>query len=393
MIPDSSPVPSRRRVRKSSGPFAVLALRAVLVLFPFDSPEIHAQGTDGLRAELAAQVTLQDFPARLAAAADRAAGASELLALYSEFIPKVSDGPARRSLLIRWAALLELSGRWEEAAARYEEAAFAAPGQRDTASLLSAARAWLAAGETEKARSILKNSWGGVPGRGGPRPGPGAGRVGPADRRLPAEARALAAQTSAAPPDREILLSALTLLWAASEGAPGLKRPPASGGSTPVPGGRHGGNRGGPGLGALAADAGFRRRPSFRCPRARKPAVPPRSTGRLPARPAASTPDASAARPSPRLPPVRRRRGRRRQDRFGPGRGVPGREAFSEESNASALVRELAGKGIKASPERRERERAAPVGGAGARRGGFPGDAPAPQGRGLRGVSCFLAGC
>jgi len=349
VISDSSPGASRRRVRRPIGPVAAAALQALLVLHFSRAPELYAQAPDGLRSELAAQVSLPDFPSRLAAAADKATGVSELLALFEEFVPGVSDGPARRSFLIRWAALLELSGRWEEAAARYEDAAFAAPGQRDTASLLSAARSWLAAGETEKARSILR-----ILGVASPDAAvrvraqvlEGWARL---IEGFPAEARVLAAQAASAPPDRETLLSALTLLWAASEGsaraesAARIRRefpgtPEAAMAETgEVPASAHW---------LLTPASGAVRPPA--APEPGSPAVPPGASSAAGPVPSASkTPDPSAARPVP-SPPAGGRADSERVAAYQVG-------AFSEEANASALIRELAGKGVKASLERKER--------------------------------------
>jgi tetratricopeptide (TPR) repeat protein len=295
-----------------------------------------------LRTELAGQTALPDFPARLIAAVERTSGVPELLALMEEFVPRVKEGPERRALLLRWAAVLELSGRWEEAAARYEEAAFAAPGQRDTESLLWAARAWLAAGEAEKALSILR-----ILGAASPEASirtrslvlEGWARL---IEGSAAEARSLAARAASSPPDRETLLAALTLLWAASEGPargeaaarirkdfPGSPEaamvesgsvPPAShwlltpaGGGTRPPGA--------PAPGSPAAPAALDSDPLA----ASSP-------------PAASEPAPASARPSEPS----------RISSYQAG-------AFSEERNAAALVKELLGKGFAAVVERRER--------------------------------------
>lgn len=297
-----------------------------------------AQQSGALRTELAGQTSLPDFPARLEAAADRASGVPELLALLGEFVPKVREGPERRALFLRWAAALELTGRWEEAAARYEEAAFAAPGQQDTESLLWAARAWLAAGETEKALSILR-----VLGAASPEASVRSrSRVLEGWARLiegsAAEARALAARAVSSPPDREIFLAALTLLWAASEGpsrAEAAARIRRDFPGTPeaamvesgvVPPAAH----------WLLTPAGGGTRPPGAPAPGSPAAAPPGSRGS--AAPAASAPPGTSARSSD------------------PSRIVSFQAgAFSEERNAGALVRELSGKGFSAVVERRER--------------------------------------
>ncbi len=299
---------------------------------------LGAQASGGLRAELAGQTALPDFAARLAAAADRAAGVSELLSLLEEFVPKVQDGPGRRSLLLRWAAVLELTGRWEEAAVRYEEAAFAAPVQRDTDSLLEAARAWLAAGETEKALSILRIL------------GVASTDAEVRTRSLilegwarliegsAAEARSLAARAASAPPDRESLLSALTLLWAASEGRsreeagsrirkefPGTPEA-AMAGNGPVPPAAHW---------LLTPAAGG----------AKPPDAPQSGTvvAAAPSPPGPRSPPAEAVQRPAGGPPESSR-----VKVFQAG-------AFSDESNAALLVQELSGKGFEVVVERRER--------------------------------------
>lgn len=309
-----------------------------------------AQQPGPLRTELAGQTSLPDFPARLGAAADRASGVPELLALLGEFAPKVREGPERRALFLRWAAALELTGRWEEAAARYEEAAFAAPGQRDTESLLWAARAWLAAGETEKALSILR-----ILGAASPEASvrsrslvlEGWARL---IEGSAAEARALAARAVSSPPDREILLAALTLLWAASEGpsrgeaAARIRRdfpgtPEAAmveSGAVP------------PAAHWLLTPAGGGARPSGAPAPGSPAAAPPGSTGSTaPAAP----PPAAASAPGPASVP-----GPAAARPSDPSRIVSFQAgAFSEERNAGALVKELSGKGFSAVVERRER--------------------------------------
>lgn len=355
MIPCARPgrAPNRLRGQPRGGRSipgivpGILAFAAAL----WAAPYLGAQASGGLRAELAGQIALADFPARLAAAADRASSVQEVLDLFMEFVPKVQSGPARRSLLLRWAAALELAGRWEEAATRYEEAAFAAPGQRDTDSLLAAARAWLAAGETDKALSILR-----VLGVASPEPSVRArALVLEGWARLiegsAAEARLLADRAASAPADRETLLAALTLLWAASEGSARSEAAARIGRDFPgtpeaamvesgaVPPAAHwlltpagGGNRpreapapGSPAAGASApVGAGGNAPPS---------AAPASPGGAL--RPPASAPPSTAVRPAPIAA-------------FQAG-------AFSEESNAVSLVRELKSKGFEAALERRER--------------------------------------
>ena len=198
------------------GFFALTAVLAWSFLFALP---LSGQSFDELRAALAGRTASPDFPALLAASADKAPDAENLDRLFEKYLPYVKEGEARRNLLLRWAVVLELSGRWDAAAARYEEAAFAWSGQRDVSSLLSAARAWLAAGETEKALTILRIV--GVASsdavvREKTRVLEGWAKLveGSAEA-----ARALAGQAVSAAPDRETLLSALTLLWAASEGS------------------------------------------------------------------------------------------------------------------------------------------------------------------------------
>ncbi len=336
---------------RASGPpgAAVLALAALSILLP---GPLAAQAGGGLRAELARQTGLPDFPARLSAAVDTIAGVPELLAILEEFVPKVPEGPERRTLLLRWAAVLELSGGWEEAATRYEEAAFSSPGRRDTDSLLSAARAWLAAGETEKALSILR-----VLGVASPDASVRArslvleGWARLIDGAAP-EARDFAARAAAGSPDRDTLLSALTLLWAASEGRPredaGARIRKECPGtpeaamveSGAVPPAAHW---------LLTPAAGAARPPS-----APAPGSPAGSKTSAQSNP--SAPAASASRPTGASVPV--------PDPASSGAG--GRPesarvtayqagAFSEEANAEALVKELKSRGFAPVLERRER--------------------------------------
>lgn len=355
MIPSAvhSGVSKPESLRRRRGFPAAVSMWAIAALSMVLHPAVPlgAQASGGLRAELAGQTALPDFSARLAAAADRAAGVAELLSLLEEFIPKVQDGPGRRSLLLRWAAVLELTGRWEEAAARYEEAAFAAPGQRDMDSLLSAARAWLAAGETEKALSILRIL------------GVASTDAGVRTRSLilegwarlfegsAAEARSLAARAASATPDRESLLSALTLLWAASEGRsreeagarirkefPGTPEAAMAGGG-PVPPAAHW---------LLTPAAGGAKPPDAPTPGTVAAAAPkPSGTAPAPeeprASPAADAPGPAAPAPASGSPPESSR-----VKAFQTG-------AFSDESNAALLVRELSGKGFEVVVERRER--------------------------------------
>lgn len=342
---------SRIAGRPGYGPSrtAVLALAVFSILFPMP---LAAQAVGDLRKELARQTALPDFPARLSAAVDTAVDVPELLAILAEFVPKLPEGPERRTLLLRWAAVLELSGAWEEAAARYEEAAFSSPGRRDTDSLLSAARAWLAAGETEKALSILR-----VLGVASPDTAvrmrslvlEGWARL--IEGTAP-EARDLAARAAAGSPDREILLSALTLSWAASEGRsreeagarirkefPGTPEA-AMVESGAVPPAAHW---------LLTPAAGASRPPSAPAPGS--PAGTPVPGGSGPAAPAASTPRPSG--PSGPVPgPVSAAEGSRpeatRVTAYQTG-------AFSKEANAAALVREMAARGFAPVLERRER--------------------------------------
>ena len=211
------PGPDRRclRVERPGGSIVrVLSLGVLLHALPF----AYAESLDTLRSSLAAQSAASDFASKLDAAVDKAASLEDALSLLTEFVPMVTDGEARRSLLLKKAGLLELSGRWEEAAACHEEAAFAVPGRRDAESLLASARDLLASGETEKASSILRvlglatsdasvrmkalvlEGWAALIG----------GRQ--ADARGIAEAAASEAKT-----DGEAQLSALILLWASSE--------------------------------------------------------------------------------------------------------------------------------------------------------------------------------
>lgn len=354
MIPDAvarvypdRAVPGRRR-----GPGVPSAAALILALAAaFHAvPGAVAQQPGALRAELAGQTSLQDFPARLAAAADRASGLAELLALLEEFLPKVKEGPERRALFLRWAAVLELAGRWEEAAARYEEAAFAAPGQRDTESLLWAARAWLAAGETEKALSILR-----VLGAASPEAAvrtrstvlEGWARL---IEGSAAEARTLAARAAASPPDRETLLSALTLLWAASEGtsrgeaAARIRREfPGTPEAVMVESGAVP-----PASHWLLTPAGGGARPPEAPAPGSPAAAPPAATGSAPAAVLPSAPASSPAVPSEPGSAAVRPSDSSRIASFQTG-------AFSEERNAAALVKELSGKGFAAVVERRER--------------------------------------
>ncbi|HOX13203.1 MAG TPA: SPOR domain-containing protein [Spirochaetia bacterium] len=354
MIPDAvARVYSDRAVQgRRRGPVVPSAAALILALAAaFHAvPGAVAQQPGSLRAELAGQTSLQDFPARLAAAADRASGLTELLALLEEFLPKVKEGPERRALFLRWAAVLELAGRWEEAAARYEEAAFAAPGQRDTESLLWAARAWLAAGETEKALSILR-----VLGAASPEAAvrtrstvlEGWARL---IEGSAAEARTLAARAAASPPDRETLLSALTLLWAASEGpsrgeaAARIRREfPGTPEAVMVESGAVP-----PASHWLLTPAGGGARPSEAPAPGSPAAAPPAATGSAPAKVLPPAPASSPAAASDPGPAAVRHSDSSRIASFQTG-------AFSEERNADALVKELSGKGFAAVVERRER--------------------------------------
>ena len=100
------PPGSRRTRREIRFPFPLSAVLFAFLLAFQPAVSLRAQVSGGLRAELAGQTALPDFAARLAAAADKASGVSELLVLLEEFVPKVQDGPGRRSLLLRWAAVL-----------------------------------------------------------------------------------------------------------------------------------------------------------------------------------------------------------------------------------------------------------------------------------------------
>lgn len=198
-----------RRLRRPTF-VPILALCALVSAYP--------QSLDSLRASLKGQTAASDFAVRLAASVDQAQTVEDAVSLLREFVPSVEDGESRRALYLRWAGLLELSGRWEEAAARYEDAAFASPGRRDTASLLTGARLWLAAGETDKALSILRVL--------------GVASVDPAVRSTAQilegwaglldgnveEARTIAERSASGAPNPETLLAVLTLLWASSEG-------------------------------------------------------------------------------------------------------------------------------------------------------------------------------
>ncbi len=331
-----------RRLRPAASVPAVIL--ALVSAFQAALPAA-AQQPGALRTELEGQTSLPDFPLRLTAAVDRASGVQELLALLEGFVPKVKEGPERRALLLRWASVLELSGRWEEAAARYEEAAFAAPGQRDTDSLLWAARAWLAAGETTQALTLLR-----VLGAASPEASvrtrslilEGWARLieGSAE-----EARALGARAASSPPDRETLLAALTLQWAAAEGPargeaaarirkefPGTPEADmVESGS--VPPASHW---------LLTPAAGGVRPPGAPAPGSPAVGPSPSPAGTAPAA-ASSPPAAPDPTPASARPPEPSRIAS-----FQAG-------AFSEERNAAALVKELSEKGFAAVVERRER--------------------------------------
>ena len=304
-------------------------LLTALILLSGPGEYLRSQPSDGLRAELARQTALPDFPVRLSSAVDRASGISELISLLEEFVPKVQDGAFRRPLLLRWAAVLELEGRWEEAAARYEDAAFASPGQKDTDSLLWAARAWLAAGETDKALSILRIL------------GVAASDSAVRARSLvlegwarliagePSEARSLAGRLVSAPADRETRLATLTLLWAASEGS---SREDA----------------------ALKIKKEFPGTPESAM--IESGAVPPAAHWLLTAagggsRPAEAPTPGSTAAPSSVSPAA----SASVQPSGSSGITAFQAGAFSEESNAAAMIRELRAKGFAASAEKRER--------------------------------------
>ncbi len=192
---------------------------AFLLLFFLALRAVHTQDFESLRASLRVRQSEPDFGGSLSKALELAGSVEDVEALLREFLPSVRNGESRRGLFLQWAGILELVGRWEEAAARYEEAAFAAPGQRDTRSLLSGVKAWLAAGEAEKAISILK-----VLG------------VASSDPHVRSEARVLegwarllegegglalqiAEMSVQEAQDEKALRTALVLLWASSEGA------------------------------------------------------------------------------------------------------------------------------------------------------------------------------
>lgn len=201
----------------------VSALLATCILFcpapAFGQSATASGGAPSAGAALAAKTSAPDFARLLSDAVDKAAVVEDAVHLLTEYVSYVKDGASRRSLLLRLAALQELLGQWEEAAARYEEAAYAAPEPGDSGSLIAGARAYLAAGETEKALSILKilkivSSDPIVRARAGILEG-WAGLITGGT----AEAKGIAERSAVGISDAQTQLAALVLLWAASEGA------------------------------------------------------------------------------------------------------------------------------------------------------------------------------
>jgi cell division septation protein DedD len=339
------------------GPGGSIRLAAILGLLVFLISFVYAEPLDTLRKPLLGQSSAPDFADRLEKSLDKAATSDDALSLLAEFFPAVKDSEAERRLLLRWASLLELSGRWEEAASRYEEAAFAVPGRRDTDSLLASARDWLAAGETEKASAILK-----VLG------------VASADKKVqakarvlegwaaliagrPEEAQAIADASAAEATVRETQLAALVLLWASSNGSDRAaaaarisKGFPGSPEAAMVESGEVP-----PAAHWLLTQAGGATRPAS----APKPGSP---IADFPASGAANPetkPEAKpASAPEPKAVPEGSAPTKGAAEPFDAGSSrVAAYQigAFSEEGNATALVKELGKKGFPASIVRKDR--------------------------------------
>lgn len=347
----AGPGRGRLRVERPGGSIArALSVGLLLLVLPFS----YAEDLDSLRSSLAAQSSASDFSTRLEKAVDASPSLEAALSLLSEFIPAVKDGEARRSLLLKQAGLLELAGRWEEAAACHEEAAFAVPGRRDAESLLASARDLLASGEAEKASSILRvlglatsdaavrikarvlEGWAALIG----------GR--------PAEARGIAeAAASESKTDGEARLSALVLLWASSE--KGDRAAVAERLSRAFPGSPEAAlvtsGEAPPFAHWLLTSAGGAVRPESApkpgSPVAAVPSAPSPSSGAAVAAPKGTVPPADGTAAAASQPDAAES-GSTKATAYQVG-------AFAEEANASALVKELGGKGFSASIVRKER--------------------------------------
>lgn len=108
-------------------------------------------------AEARAKAAAAQGGAGLAAALDGLSASlspSDALTLLAEFLPKVQAPADRSALALRAGDLALLLGRFPDAAARYEEASAFAKGGRDGGFLLRAARARLAAGESDRATDL-----------------------------------------------------------------------------------------------------------------------------------------------------------------------------------------------------------------------------------------------
>lgn len=314
----------------------------------------YAEDLESLRSSLAAQSSASDFALRLEKAVDASPSLEDALSLLSEFVPAVKDGEARRSLLLRQAGFFELAGRWEEAAACHEEAAFAVPGRRDAESLLASARDLLASGETEKASSILRvlglaTSDAAVRMKARVLEGWAALIGGRSD-----EARGIAeAAASEAKTDGEARLSALVLLWASSER--GHRAEAAERLSRAFPGSPEAAlvesGEAPPFAHWLLTSAGGSVRPESApkpgSPVAEAPPAPTPSPGTAAATPKGAAPPADGTAPAA-SPPDAAEPGSTKATAYQVG-------AFVEEANASALVKELGGKGFSASIVRKER--------------------------------------